>query len=357
MGNGFSYRFGRQQLNLHGPGVDAQPLAHVPVAPGGSDLCFAWDGPIDAAVEHLERCEVPVELGPVRRFGAARRGQVGVLPRSRRQPARVHLLRVIAVIFDCDGTLVDSEPLAGRAWALALARHGYELARRRSGGRPRPAVRSRARTLRRAHAAAGRRGVLARLRRRELMPLLDSELEPSRTRSRPHASCARAASRSRSRRRAGGRGSIARSRAPASPGCSRSRSPATRSSAASPRRTCSLRRRAPRRRRGRVRGDRGQRARRRRRAGGRDGDARRPARRRRRGRAGRRAPDRAGTHHGGGAGAFTSVSRQHAGVLLARERVALVGGERGEVDRRLGVGRQHDERLARRHAREAPDVP
>jgi HAD superfamily hydrolase (TIGR01509 family) len=35
---------------------------------------------------------------------------------------------VTAVIFDCDGTLVDSEPLAGRAWALALARHGYELA-------------------------------------------------------------------------------------------------------------------------------------------------------------------------------------------------------------------------------------
>ncbi len=33
-----------------------------------------------------------------------------------------------AVIFDCDGTLVDSEPLAERAWALALARHGYELA-------------------------------------------------------------------------------------------------------------------------------------------------------------------------------------------------------------------------------------
>jgi HAD superfamily hydrolase (TIGR01509 family) len=33
-----------------------------------------------------------------------------------------------AVIFDCDGTLVDSEPLAERAWELALARHGYALA-------------------------------------------------------------------------------------------------------------------------------------------------------------------------------------------------------------------------------------
>lgn len=36
-------------------------------------------------------------------------------------------VRKLAVIFDCDGTLVDSEPLAGRAWALALAPHGYTM--------------------------------------------------------------------------------------------------------------------------------------------------------------------------------------------------------------------------------------
>ena len=30
-----------------------------------------------------------------------------------------------AVIFDCDGTLVDSEPLARRAWDRMLAPHGY----------------------------------------------------------------------------------------------------------------------------------------------------------------------------------------------------------------------------------------
>jgi HAD superfamily hydrolase (TIGR01509 family) len=30
-----------------------------------------------------------------------------------------------AVIFDCDGTLVDSEPLARTAWERALAPHGY----------------------------------------------------------------------------------------------------------------------------------------------------------------------------------------------------------------------------------------
>jgi HAD superfamily hydrolase (TIGR01509 family) len=32
-----------------------------------------------------------------------------------------------AVIFDCDGTLVDSEPLARTAWERALAAHGYQL--------------------------------------------------------------------------------------------------------------------------------------------------------------------------------------------------------------------------------------
>jgi HAD superfamily hydrolase (TIGR01509 family) len=32
-----------------------------------------------------------------------------------------------AVIFDCDGTLVDSEPLARTAWERALAPHGYAM--------------------------------------------------------------------------------------------------------------------------------------------------------------------------------------------------------------------------------------
>jgi HAD superfamily hydrolase (TIGR01509 family) len=31
------------------------------------------------------------------------------------------------VIFDCDGTLVDSEPLAGRAWKASVAPFGYEV--------------------------------------------------------------------------------------------------------------------------------------------------------------------------------------------------------------------------------------
>lgn len=73
-GAGFAYRFGEQQLNLHGPGLDPVPVARLPVMPGNSDLCFVWPGPIEGAIAHLERCRVPVELGPVERNGAQGRG-------------------------------------------------------------------------------------------------------------------------------------------------------------------------------------------------------------------------------------------------------------------------------------------
>jgi catechol 2,3-dioxygenase-like lactoylglutathione lyase family enzyme len=72
-GRGFAYRFGDQQLNVHGPGVEPHPVAADPVRPGNSDLCFLWEGPIGEAVEHLQRHGVEIEQGPVERPGA--RGQ------------------------------------------------------------------------------------------------------------------------------------------------------------------------------------------------------------------------------------------------------------------------------------------
>ena len=69
-GDGYVYRFEANQLNIHGPGVDGEPNAEPPVVPGGADLCFVWDGPIETAVAHLERLGVAIELGPVPRFGA-----------------------------------------------------------------------------------------------------------------------------------------------------------------------------------------------------------------------------------------------------------------------------------------------
>ncbi|MGH3738806.1 MAG: amino acid racemase [Micromonosporaceae bacterium] len=65
-----AYRFGDQQLNVHGQGLDIGPLvARPPVVPGGSDLCFAWPGTGDELRAHLQQHHVEVETGPVRRNG------------------------------------------------------------------------------------------------------------------------------------------------------------------------------------------------------------------------------------------------------------------------------------------------
>ena len=73
-GGRWAYRFQNAQLNLHGPGVSAEPLAAEPVTPGNSDLCFRWSGSIEDAVAHLRAHAVEVELGPVERFGAGGHG-------------------------------------------------------------------------------------------------------------------------------------------------------------------------------------------------------------------------------------------------------------------------------------------
>jgi catechol 2,3-dioxygenase-like lactoylglutathione lyase family enzyme len=71
----FAYRVGDTQLNVHGPGVDVGTLVgRLPVRPGNSDVCFVWDGPIEAAVEHLVGQGVEVESGPMDTFGAGGRG-------------------------------------------------------------------------------------------------------------------------------------------------------------------------------------------------------------------------------------------------------------------------------------------
>lgn len=71
---GWAYRFGDEQLNIHGPGQDGVPNAQIPVAAGGSDLCFEWPGVIDEAVAHLRTHGVAVEVGPVDRRGVKGKG-------------------------------------------------------------------------------------------------------------------------------------------------------------------------------------------------------------------------------------------------------------------------------------------
>jgi len=66
----YAYRLGNTQLNVHGPGLDAYPVPVVPTPPGGTDVCFVWDGPINGAVEHLRSHGVEIIEGPVQRDGA-----------------------------------------------------------------------------------------------------------------------------------------------------------------------------------------------------------------------------------------------------------------------------------------------
>ena len=67
---GSAYRFGSQQLNVHGPGVDAGTLVARPAfVPRGSDLCSFFPGRIHDTIAHLEAYNVEVQDGPIPRNG------------------------------------------------------------------------------------------------------------------------------------------------------------------------------------------------------------------------------------------------------------------------------------------------
>jgi catechol 2,3-dioxygenase-like lactoylglutathione lyase family enzyme len=61
--------FGQQKFNLHEAGREFEPKAEAPT-PGSADLCLIAQGPLDAVIEHLRACGVPVLEGPVQRTGA-----------------------------------------------------------------------------------------------------------------------------------------------------------------------------------------------------------------------------------------------------------------------------------------------
>ena len=69
-----SLRAGRTMINVHQAGRPVG-LDAVNMQVGSEDLCFEWSGPIDGAVDRLRAHGVPVEVGPVKRFGA--RGHEG----------------------------------------------------------------------------------------------------------------------------------------------------------------------------------------------------------------------------------------------------------------------------------------
>ena len=65
--------FGTQKINLHESGNEFEPKAHHPT-PGSADLCFITSNPFVDVIEHLQRCEVEIIEGPVKRSGAV--GQI-----------------------------------------------------------------------------------------------------------------------------------------------------------------------------------------------------------------------------------------------------------------------------------------
>ncbi|MCG8693924.1 MAG: VOC family protein [Minwuiales bacterium] len=65
----FSARVGGNVINIHAAASPGSPRAENPTV-GAGDLCFRWDGPIDAAVRLLAEKGVAVEEGPVRRPAA-----------------------------------------------------------------------------------------------------------------------------------------------------------------------------------------------------------------------------------------------------------------------------------------------
>jgi catechol 2,3-dioxygenase-like lactoylglutathione lyase family enzyme len=62
-------QIGASRLSLHPAARPARPHARVPSA-GSADVCFRWDGPLDAAAAQLAAAGVAVEEGPVPRPAA-----------------------------------------------------------------------------------------------------------------------------------------------------------------------------------------------------------------------------------------------------------------------------------------------
>ena len=64
-----AFSFGNQKINLHEWGREFSPRAHV-AAPGTLDLCFIAAVSLDEVVKKLDKANVPIIEGPVKKTGA-----------------------------------------------------------------------------------------------------------------------------------------------------------------------------------------------------------------------------------------------------------------------------------------------
>lgn len=101
---GFAYRLGDFLLNCHGPGVTPNIVAQLPVAPGNSDLCFEWPGPIATALAHLAAQNVSGRVGSGRNPRREGRRNQRLFSRSRRFFAGIHELCAVTGRGACSGS-------------------------------------------------------------------------------------------------------------------------------------------------------------------------------------------------------------------------------------------------------------
>ncbi|MDH3388181.1 MAG: VOC family protein [Gammaproteobacteria bacterium] len=62
--------FGRQKINLHQLGREFEPRA-ARAQPGSADLCFIIDDPVSRVILELQRQDIDIIEGPVKRTGAS----------------------------------------------------------------------------------------------------------------------------------------------------------------------------------------------------------------------------------------------------------------------------------------------
>lgn len=75
LGNHWAYRFGHEQLHVHGPGHEGGTNPRIADSWKGGDLCFSWPGSIEDAIAHLALHRIPIEVGPVKRIGCRGEGR------------------------------------------------------------------------------------------------------------------------------------------------------------------------------------------------------------------------------------------------------------------------------------------
>jgi catechol 2,3-dioxygenase-like lactoylglutathione lyase family enzyme len=62
-------QLGASRLSIHRAATPAEPHARAPT-PGAADVCFRWDGPLEAAAARLAAAGVAIEAGRVPRPAA-----------------------------------------------------------------------------------------------------------------------------------------------------------------------------------------------------------------------------------------------------------------------------------------------